>query len=399
MPLRFLLSSFVLLALSATIAHAESSCSATLEFANDGSIADWVVCHRGVPQSFVQSAQRRFQVRASVNGTPTVEALQWDRLQRQNDEIAFRATDSRRSFEILRTYHRESDSTLTHSISIRNLLGRPLPEIQLGMELGGSLGTEIQSARTLADYVYGFSRADLATDTDDWRPASSGDQANRFAMTSRHIALVIDGPQLFEIHVDTEMPESTDSRAEPNQWTVDLGPVQLGAYESQIFQHKISVLSTQTNVLAQAGYDGLMFSDLWGPLATLSKWIESAFSGLSRIFGSLGIAVIVLAMAIRLITLPVSLWATRKQNEYQLVADKMKPLIAAVRDKYKGEEQSERIIAIYRENKVTPFTGLKGSVGLFLQIPFLLAVFNVTTASSIFDHQSFLWILDLSQSD
>ena len=108
---------------------------------------------------------------------------------------------------------------------------------------------------------------------------------------------------------------------------------------------------------------------------------------------------LLLALAIRFVTYPVSLWAARKQHEYSIVAEKINPLISDIRDKYKGAEQSERILAVYSENNISPFSGLKGSIGLFVQIPFLLAVFNVTTSSSIFAAESFLWIADLSQAD
>src|SRR5690606_36548663 len=96
---------------------------------------------------------------------------------------------------------------------------------------------------------------------------------------------------------------------------------------------------------------------------------------------------------------PVTAWSAGKQTEFLRVSEIMKPRIAAIRAGYKGAEQSERILQVYREHQVSPFSGLKGSVGLMLQIPFLLAVFNVTTVSSVFAGREFLWIDSLALPD
>jgi YidC/Oxa1 family membrane protein insertase len=110
-------------------------------------------------------------------------------------------------------------------------------------------------------------------------------------------------------------------------------------------------------------------------------------------------AIVLFAVLVRLTTLPVNLWAARAQSKFVEVQAIIKPAIASVHDQYKGAEQSERILAIYKEHGVSPFSGLKGSVGLFVQIPFLLAVFNITTESSLLSGESFLWISDLASPD
>ena len=70
-----------------------------------------------------------------------------------------------------------------------------------------------------------------------------------------------------------------------------------------------------------------------------------------------------------------------------------------MREQYDGAEESEKILEIYKDHGVSPFSGLKGSVGLFVQIPFLLAVFNITTESSLLSGETFFWIDDLANPD
>jgi YidC/Oxa1 family membrane protein insertase len=77
----------------------------------------------------------------------------------------------------------------------------------------------------------------------------------------------------------------------------------------------------------------------------------------------------------------------------------MKPKIAQINDTLKGAEKSEQILQTYKEFGISPFSGLKGSIGLFVQLPILIALFAVTTESALFREAPFLWITDLSLPD
>ncbi|MEX2123345.1 MAG: YidC/Oxa1 family membrane protein insertase [Woeseia sp.] len=394
----FLLHAAVLVAI-ATTAHAQALCSETLKFSQDGSIAGWEVCHHEVRQTFAVLEDGRLGINASVGGRSLNEELLWQRTDGQDGEVSFRAVDAAHSLEIVRSYHRVSGASLVHTIAVRNLSAQAMSGVWLSIETGGRLLSRHDTARSLADYVYGFHRVDVAVEDGRWHAASTGGESHNFALTSRHKTLVIDGSRPFIVQADGGSEGSSTSDESRASWLLGFDLGRMGANETRTLQQKVSALPTETRTLDAAGYNGLMYADLWRPLAILSQWIERIFVALSAIAWGPGFAVILLATAIRLITLPVSLWSARRQREFVLVSEKMKPAIAGVKANYKGAEQSERILAIYKENRVSPFSGLKGSVGLFVQIPFLLAVFNVTTVSSIFSGANFLWIEDLSLPD
>ena len=87
---------------------------------------------------------------------------------------------------------------------------------------------------------------------------------------------------------------------------------------------------------------------------------------------SLGFAVIILTIIIRIILFPLF----HKMTKNQMVLQKIQPLIKATTEKHKDnkEEQVKKILEIYKTNKVTPFS----SIGfLLIQIPILLALFHV----------------------
>ncbi|PIR04996.1 MAG: hypothetical protein COV57_01420 [Candidatus Liptonbacteria bacterium CG11_big_fil_rev_8_21_14_0_20_35_14] len=87
---------------------------------------------------------------------------------------------------------------------------------------------------------------------------------------------------------------------------------------------------------------------------------------------SLGFAVIILTIIIRIILFPLF----HKMTKNQMVLQKIQPLIKATTEKHKDnkEEQVKKILEIYKTNKVNPFS----SIGfLLIQIPILLALFHV----------------------
>jgi YidC/Oxa1 family membrane protein insertase len=88
--------------------------------------------------------------------------------------------------------------------------------------------------------------------------------------------------------------------------------------------------------------------------------------------GDVGIAVILLTIAIRLILLPFSLSAARAQRAMKLLEPKLKEL----KERHKGDKEKEALATweLYREAKVNPFAGI---LTLFIQIPVLLALYWV----------------------
>lgn len=85
-----------------------------------------------------------------------------------------------------------------------------------------------------------------------------------------------------------------------------------------------------------------------------------------------GIAVIFLTIAIRLILLPFSLSAARAQRTMKLLEPKIKEL----KEKHKGNKEKEALetLALYREAQVNPFASI---LTVLIQIPVLLALYWV----------------------
>jgi len=93
---------------------------------------------------------------------------------------------------------------------------------------------------------------------------------------------------------------------------------------------------------------------------------------LYNVFGDLGVAIIALTIVIKLILLPLS----KKSIKYQKATQDLQPKLSELKEKYKGDQQqlSAAMMALYKENKINPFSSC---LPLLIQFPFLIAIFRV----------------------
>lgn len=86
----------------------------------------------------------------------------------------------------------------------------------------------------------------------------------------------------------------------------------------------------------------------------------------------LGLAIIFLTLAIRLVLFPFF----HKSARQQTVMQALQPRLKAIQEEHKKDKvkQTEAMMALYRENQVNPFSGI---LFLFIQIPVLIALYNI----------------------
>ncbi len=92
---------------------------------------------------------------------------------------------------------------------------------------------------------------------------------------------------------------------------------------------------------------------------------------------SWGLAIVMLTLVVRLLTLPLSLTGIRSMRRMQLVAPELKQ----VQEKYKDdrERQQREMLALYKKHGVNP---LASCFPFLLQIPFFIAVYELLRGSA-----------------
>lgn len=135
------------------------------------------------------------------------------------------------------------------------------------------------------------------------------------------------------------------------------------------------------------------FSFITEPFAALLFIIMKFFKFLT---GSWGISIILLTIVLKLLLYPLNAWSIRSMRRMQ----KLSPYIQDIQQKYKREPKRAQmeIMALYKLNKVNPITGC---LPLLIQLPFLIAMFDLLKSSFLLRGASFIpgWIDNLTAPD
>lgn len=384
---------FVFLILVARVADAGAECVGELLFGNDGHTIKWRICNADSATDIVNPASGALKVALWVGNNGARERFQWSQADKLSaDKYEFRALNAAGTIELTRHISEVSTNEFVQNISVSNLSPDDLVDVKLQVRFGLPADRGVDEPAGLAKQIYGFQRYLQYTDSGEWHLVDEKSTGSRFALYSRHRVLVLDTSKPMTLIRDAGSIDADDRYLE-----AFVG--RIVSQSSAAFRFTASALSTSTPLLTDANHRGLMYSHLWQPLAAVSRGVERMLAKLTAISGNAGLAMIILAILIRIVTSPITYWSFRQQKKFTAINLVMKPAISEIRSLYKGAEQSERILAVYKQHNISPFSGLKGSVGLFIQIPFLLAVFHVTTESSLLEHAHFLWIKNLALSD
>jgi len=151
--------------------------------------------------------------------------------------------------------------------------------------------------------------------------------------------------------------------------------------------------------LEALGLEALVLRDQWNWFRALCQSVWFLLDLLYVVLGHWGLAIIFLALIIRLFTIPI----TRKSLVFQQVAFEQQQRVATkqleIKKAYSGIALSEKIVELYESEGYDHLAPFKGMLGLFIQIPILIALFTVIGDMSALRGASFLWIEDLSLSD
>jgi YidC/Oxa1 family membrane protein insertase len=145
--------------------------------------------------------------------------------------------------------------------------------------------------------------------------------------------------------------------------------------------------------------ESMVLSGLWFWLRGLSLALLFLLRGLTGLIGHPGVAIIALAVSVKILLLPLTKVADRLQEQVNATQARLQPGIEAIRAAYRGEERAHRTLALYREQGVHPLYTMKSLLGFLIQVPVFIAVFDMLAEDFDLYHASFLWMRDLSRPD
>lgn len=91
-----------------------------------------------------------------------------------------------------------------------------------------------------------------------------------------------------------------------------------------------------------------------------------------NVVGDLGVAIILITLLVRGILYPLSAKATRSQKALK----ELQPKVKEIKDEYDDdkEKQAEKVLELYNEKDVSPFSGI---LPLLIQFPIIIALFQI----------------------
>ena len=131
----------------------------------------------------------------------------------------------------------------------------------------------------------------------------------------------------------------------------------------------------------------------------LRVFFELVFITANKVIGNPGLSIIALSLAINFLVLPLYKRADAVQEEERDIEAKLHDGIAHIKKTFKGDERMMMLQTYYRQNDYRPTDVFKGSISLFLEIPFFIAAYQFLSNLWILKGVSFGIISDLGAPD
>jgi YidC/Oxa1 family membrane protein insertase len=133
----------------------------------------------------------------------------------------------------------------------------------------------------------------------------------------------------------------------------------------------------------------------FGWFTVIAKPLFVALKFFYKLVGNWGWAIIILTVIIKLIFAPL----THKSQKSMKRMQKLQPLFAELKEKYKGDpaKLNKEMMELYKKHKVNP---MGGCLPMLIQIPVFIALYRVLGSAIELRHAPFIfWLHDLSAKD
>jgi YidC/Oxa1 family membrane protein insertase len=201
---------------------------------------------------------------------------------------------------------------------------------------------------------------------------------------NRYWALMAGAPEEISASLATA-EENQDARlelGERSSWSFYIGPV-------------------EPRVLAAAdpALDKLLYAGLWFWLRWICFALFHLLAGIQAVIPSWGLAVMVMSLSVNILMTPLSRIAERFQQDVNETEARLAPELSRIKKNFKGEEQSAKILALYKTERVHPLYSMKSLMGVAVVIPVFIGAFDMLAENIHLLNAGFLWISDLSRPD
>lgn len=150
---------------------------------------------------------------------------------------------------------------------------------------------------------------------------------------------------------------------------------------------------------ADPALPGMLYASLWFWLRWICMGLFWLLSLIHALVPHWALDIMLLSVAVNILMRPLSLLADHLQDDVHRTEGRLAPELREIRAKYRGEEQSERVLALYKKHGVHPLYSLKSLAGVAVVIPVFIGAFDMLAENIWLAGEKFLWIGDLARPD
>ena len=147
------------------------------------------------------------------------------------------------------------------------------------------------------------------------------------------------------------------------------------------------------------GLSNILYAGIWFWLRWICFALYYLLSWINMLIPSWGLAVMAMSLVVNILMRPLSNIADRFQQQVHATEARLAPELQRIKKEFKGEQQSAKILALYKTERVHPLYSLKSMLGVAVVIPVFIGAFDMLAENIHLLNAGFLWIKDLSQPD
>jgi len=197
---------------------------------------------------------------------------------------------------------------------------------------------------------------------------------------------------------------STNSPLEAGIKTASANPdaaleIPVAANSETVFSIYLGPVEPKALHAADAALTDILYAGIWFWLRWICFALFHVLSWINLAIPDWGISVMLMSLVVHVLMLPLSRIAERFQKQVQATEARLAPELQRIKQDFRGEQQSAKILALYKTERVHPLYSLKSMLGVAVVIPVFIGAFDMLAENIHLLNASFLWITDLSQPD
>ena len=144
------------------------------------------------------------------------------------------------------------------------------------------------------------------------------------------------------------------------------------------------------------GFLSILYWIFIGPLQLLFEFVFSLSYNATK---NPALSVVILSIVMNLLALPLYRRANALQKEEKEKMNSLQDGMDHIKKTFKGDERLLVLQTFYRQNDYSPLHVFRGSISLFLQIPFFMAAYRMLSSLTLFNGKALGPISDLGSPD